>query len=211
RILRDAGSHLEFANAAIRTDCYQAMAAPLRRQLHSLVGDRLLVELESGEAIPGLELAWHLVRAGRLQEGVPYLLEGGQESIRHGAPHEVELALRTGLPALEGAARRTGILILAEALQDLGQWQESLAVLDWPETGYEEWEECWRAVLRIVASRWLGELSIATIGPTTDQLLSIVNAPHPVDIRAKALAATVRLLTLSRDHTAVGQLQRSVE
>ncbi|HRP06888.1 MAG TPA: tetratricopeptide repeat protein, partial [Gemmatimonadales bacterium] len=210
RILRDAGSHLEFANAAIRNDCYQAMAAPLRRQLHSLVSDRLLVEFGKGEPIPGLELAWHLVRADRLKEGVPYLLDGGRESIRRGAPHEVDLALRTGIPALEGTSRQTAILLHAEALQDLGQWAESLEVLDMPAGQYGESDEAWRRVLKVVGRRWVGDMSASDIDKSTDDLLAIADASLPVEIRAKAMAATVRMLTLSRDRGAIGRLQTSL-
>jgi DNA-binding SARP family transcriptional activator/tetratricopeptide (TPR) repeat protein len=136
RILRDAGTHLEFANEMVRGQCYVAMAAPLRRMLHSMVADRLLAQERSGEAVPGLEIAWHLVRGDRLPEAVPHLLAGGRESIRRGAPHEADLALSTGLPGLKGDARRQAVLLLAEALQELGRWGESLRVL---EMGGEEW------------------------------------------------------------------------
>ncbi|MEO8479661.1 MAG: AAA family ATPase, partial [Gemmatimonadota bacterium] len=137
RILRDAGSHLEFANEVVRAQCYAAMATPMRRLLHARVADRLLAA-DGGEApIGGLEIAWHLVRGDRLAEAVPYLLAGGRESIRRGGPHEADLALSTGLPALTGAPRRTAILLLAEALQELGRWQESLVLL---RTSNESWE-----------------------------------------------------------------------
>ena len=60
--------------------------------LHGLVAERLLLADGGDEAIPGLEIAWHLVRADRLHDAIPFLLAGGKESIRRGAPHEADLA-----------------------------------------------------------------------------------------------------------------------
>ena len=88
----------------------------------------------------------------------PYLLAGGKESIRRGAPHEADLALSTGLPALTGQPRRTAILLLAEAQQELGRWADSLRLLDEAREAFSESEECCREVLRIIARRWSGHL-----------------------------------------------------
>lgn len=210
RILRDAGSHLEFANEAVRGECYQLMATPLRRMLHSLVADRLLAESGGGEPIPGLEVAWHLVRGDRLGEAVPYLLAGGRESIRRGAPHEADLALSTGLPALEGAPRRTAILLLAEALQELGRWSESLRVLDLPADPFDETEECWREVLQVVGQRWGGAISPNEYAGRISRLLDIAGTAIQVEVRVKAIAASVRLLSLSRDPTGFERLREAV-
>ncbi len=173
RVLRDAGHRLEFANECVRGQCYVSMAEPLRRLLHALVADRLVVQDGGAEPIPGLEIAWHMVRADRLADAIPYLLAGGRESIRRGAPHEADLALSTGLPALTGEARRGAILLLAEALQELGRWDESLTVLDSGDDGFTESEECCRTVLRIVARRWLGGTNPSILGEATRQLCVI--------------------------------------
>lgn len=202
RIFRDAGNHLEFANEFVRGQCYMAIAAPLRRMLHGLVADRLLAQDGAAEPIPGLEIAWHLVRADRLAEAIPYLLAGGRESIRRGAPHEADLALSTGLPALTGAARRTTILLLAEARQELGRWEDSLRVLDLGEEPFTESEACEREVMRIVARRWLGHLTVEGISSSTVSLLEMIEKNIDIEVKVKVLSAIVRMhgLTWNSEH-----------
>lgn len=210
RLLRDAGSHLEFTNEVVRSHCYLAMAAPLRRMLHSLVADRLIAGAVDHEPIPGLEVAWHLVRADRLGEAVPYLLSGGREAIRRGAPHEADLALSTGLPALRGAARRTAILLLAEALQELGRWSESLRVLEAPEERFEGAEAGWREVLRVVGRRWAGLLTQAQCAEDIEVLAELAQSSMPADIRVKALAALPYLVSQTRDASGMDALAASI-
>lgn len=199
RVLRDAGSHLEFANDYLRGQCYVTMATPMRRLLHSLVADRLLAADGAAQPIPGLEVAWHLVRGNRLAEAVPYLLAGGRESIRRGAPHEADLALSTGMPALTGAPRRTAILLWTEALQELGRWDDSLRVMDTPCDPYDTSEECCREVLRVIGRRWISNMSIKDMIHSTQRLCAIAGLSIDVEVRVKALSAVPYLLTQTRD------------
>ncbi|HEX3927977.1 MAG TPA: AAA family ATPase, partial [Gemmatimonadales bacterium] len=210
RVFRDAGNQLEFANEFVRGQCYVAMAAPLRRMLHGLVADRLLAQDGAAEPIPGLETAWHLVRAGRLPEAVPYLLAGGRESIRRGAPHEADLALSTGLPALTGEARRTAILLLAEAMQELGRWADSLRLLDNAREPFSASEECCRDVFRIIARRWLGYMNAAAMGDAAGQLYGIAVSDADVEVRVKALSAMSALLTQTRDSYHLSRLESAI-
>ena len=210
RILRDAGDTLEFANEFVRGQCYIGMATPLRRMLHGSVADRLLAEDGAREPIPGLEIAWHLVRADRLIEAVPYLLAGGREAIRRAAPHEADLALSTGLPALTGESRRTAILLLAEAQQELGRWADSLQLLDLAMEPFDEAEQCCREVHRIIAQRWLGHLSMSHMVASTDDLFAIALKKIDIETRVKALAASVRLLGLSRNEAQLARLEQIV-
>jgi DNA-binding SARP family transcriptional activator/tetratricopeptide (TPR) repeat protein len=210
RILRDAGDTLEFANEFVRGQCYIGMATPLRRMLHGSVADRLLAEDGAREPIPGLEIAWHLVRADRLIEAVPYLLAGGREAIRRAAPHEADLALSTGLPALTGAPRRTAILLLAEAQQELGRWADSLQLLDLATEPFDDAEQCCREVHRVIAQRWLGHLSMSHMVESTDDLFAIALKEIDIETRVKALAASVRLLALSRNEAQLARLEQIV-
>ncbi|MEO5826693.1 MAG: AAA family ATPase [Gemmatimonadales bacterium] len=211
RVLRDAGHRLEFANECVRGQCYVSMAEPLRRLLHAMVADRLVVQDGGAEPIPGLEIAWHLVRADRLADAIPYLLAGGRESIRRGGPHEADLALSTGLPALTGEARRGAILLLAEALQELGRWDESLRVLDGGDAGFSESEECCRTVLRIVARRWLGRLSHEELLSNTECLIGIVTSQQMMPaVRVLACSASIRLIGLTQDPAHMAQLENAV-
>lgn len=211
RILRDAGSHLEFASEYVRGHAYMGMTTPLRRNLHALVADRLLSLHASDEPIPGLEVAWHLVRGGRLVDAVPYLLAGGRGSIRAGAADEADLALATGIPALSGEARRLAILLHVESLQELGRWGDSLRVLDTPCDEYTASEEQHRRVLHAVGRRWAGALAQEDLVPTTHQLIDICKSATDPEVRAKAIAAIPYLQTQTRDPTTLREFGRVLE
>jgi DNA polymerase III delta prime subunit len=208
RILRDVGTVLEFANDLIRAQCYLGMAEPLRRMLHGAVADRLLTEDGFPEPIPGLEIAWHLVRADRLAEAVPYLLAGGREAIRSTAAHEADIALSTGLPALIGRPRRTAILLLAEAQQELGRWEDSLHLLDFADEPFDSSERSCREVYQTIARRCLGHISAKDMSEATNALFAIAEGDADLETRVKALAASVRLLTLTRDEEHILRLER---
>lgn len=207
RILRDAGNALEFTNEFVRSQCYHGMAAPLRRMLHGAVADRLLAQDPRTEAIPGLELAWHLVRAGRLDEAVPYLLRGAREAIERTAPHEAELALSTGLPALKGDARRKGRRLLAESQQEMGRWEDSLAVVQ-ARAGDadDEHDVAAEEVFRIIAELQLGRVEPTELRGLTDELFRVAVSNNDIDVRVQALAESVRLLTLTRDSESIERL-----
>jgi DNA-binding SARP family transcriptional activator/tetratricopeptide (TPR) repeat protein len=208
RILRDAGPMLEFANDLIRAQCYVGMAEPLRRMLHGAVADRLLMQDGSPDPIPGLEIAWHLVRADRLVEAVPYLLAGGREAIRRTAAHEAEIALSTGLQELTGRPRRTAILLLAEAQQELGRWDDSLQLLELADEPFDSSERACREVYQTIARRWLGHISAKNMIEATNGLFAIAANDTDIDARVKALAASVRLLTLTRDESQLVRLEQ---
>jgi DNA-binding SARP family transcriptional activator/tetratricopeptide (TPR) repeat protein len=129
RTLRDTGGVLEFAHPALRAHAYLAMPASLRRLLHSNVATQLLSRAGAGEGIPGLEIAWHCIRAGRVEEARPYLLSGAREAMHSGAPQEAELALTSGMNLLSEPYLCAARLLLSEVLQELGRWTDSLAAL----------------------------------------------------------------------------------
>ena len=211
RILRDTGDQLEFTNALVRGECYAAMAGTLRKMLHSAVADALTVEQRPSPHVLDLEIAWQLVRGGRLTEAVPYLLSGGEASIQSGAPHEADFALSTGLPELTGQDRSTAILLLSEALQELGRWQESLHLLNSPWHPTELSDEGWRDALQVVGKRWTGSLSQTDLCAGVDRMIEISNSTCSPAVRAKAVAAAIRLLTISRDEPRIALLATVID
>jgi DNA-binding SARP family transcriptional activator/tetratricopeptide (TPR) repeat protein len=210
-VLRDGGNHLAFSNEVVRAQCYVAMPEPLRRTLHSMVADRLLAEGRSGDPVPGLETAWHLVRGDRLPEAVPYLLAGGRESIRRGAPHEADLALSTGIPALDGAARREAVLLLAEALQELGRWAESLRVLTVGGLEFSDEEEEVRTLLTIHAHARLGQLTLDRMEAASERLTMIATHGRSPQVRVRAAAVAIPLLNYLKSPDHVRALDRAVD
>jgi DNA-binding SARP family transcriptional activator/tetratricopeptide (TPR) repeat protein len=129
RVLRDGGQRMEFVNELLRACAYRAVPSPVRKQLHSEVADWLLKGKKGGEQAGGLELAWHCMRAGRQEEAIPFLLSGAREAMQCGAPHETELGLRSALPTLPAKVAVEARLLLAEAVQEQGRYQESLDYL----------------------------------------------------------------------------------
>lgn len=130
RVLRDGGRELEFANELFRGEAYRAIPTSLRRSLHSDIADDLLRRLDQGEAIPGLEIAWHCIRSGRTAESTGHLLRGAEEAMNRGAAHAAEIALSAVTDHLRGSDRSRAELLMADALQEQGRWKESLDYLE---------------------------------------------------------------------------------
>ena len=158
-VLRDAGGRLEFANELVRGQCYMFTSAPVSRMLHGSVADRLLSSTGAQDAIPGLEIAWHLVRADRLKRGYAVF------ACRRARIHPPRCAARSRLSSHDGnsatgrTARQTAILLLVEAQQELGHWAESLQLLDTGGDFLTESETYCGDIFRILAKRWMGQLS----------------------------------------------------
>jgi tetratricopeptide (TPR) repeat protein len=130
RVVRESAKGLEFTNELIRAHVYAAIPLPVRKALHASIADRLLHSESQRTPSIGLEIAWHCMRAGRTDEAIPHLLSGAIDAIRGGAPQSAELALITALPSLQGSDSVNARILLVEALQEQGRWQESLDVLD---------------------------------------------------------------------------------
>jgi DNA-binding SARP family transcriptional activator/tetratricopeptide (TPR) repeat protein len=129
RLLRDGGEELEFRNELIRGHAYLSVPSPLRKVLHSQIANRLLVAEREGQEASGLEIAWHCMRSGRVEEGTPYLFKGAREAMLRGAVHEAELGLTTAARNLVEPPRSEAYLLLAEVLQEQERWAESQEAL----------------------------------------------------------------------------------
>ncbi|HTG84511.1 MAG TPA: AAA family ATPase, partial [Gemmatimonadales bacterium] len=125
RLLRDGGHALDFRNEVIRAHAYFGVPSPHRTALHGRIADLLLASDGRGESVPGLEIAWHCVRAGRTAESTPYLLRGAREAMQSGAPFETEQALSSAMGWLPIRHHTEVLLLLAESLQEQGRWRES--------------------------------------------------------------------------------------
>ncbi len=214
RILREVDGVLVFSNELVRRECYQRLAAPVRLALHSDVADKLKLVDTKGAAVDRLEIAWHLVRANRSEEAVEYLLTGGLDAIRRGAPHEAELALAMSSTVLSGVAREEATSLQAEALQELGRWEDSLRVLGIPDSSIPFSDEPWREVLRAVARRWCGDQNTRHLISTTSGLLEIAGAQTSSKVRAGAVSALPYFLSHTHDRqglASMGQILSNLE
>lgn len=129
RILRSVGSTLEFINELVRAHVYRQIPGAVRTALHAAIADRLLMLEQAEQLVPGLEIAWHLMRSGRVREATPRLFRGASEAKARGAPDEAVLAMESALPQLDPASRTRGQVVLADLHQELGRWVDSLQVL----------------------------------------------------------------------------------
>ncbi len=130
RILRDGTHGLEFVNELIRAQTYLTIPSPLRRTIHGRIVDRLLGLGDCAAEAAGLEIAWHCVRAGRVTEATPYLLQGAKSAMRRGAPYEAERALASALDRLGEPERSEAVLLLAKSLNEQGKLKDSLELLE---------------------------------------------------------------------------------
>ena len=161
RFLRDSGQGLEFVNELVRTAVYLGIPNPLRKVLHSQIADGFLDQEPGSGSTLGLEIAWHCVRGGRIDEATIHLLNGAREAVRCGALQAAERALSTAIPQLAGAERTEAILLLLEILQEQGSWRELLQVLS--ETPPEEARDA-TVVFSVYANHMI-------VSPTTEQIL----------------------------------------
>ena len=188
RILRDGGREVEFRNELLRSYTYLSVPSPLRRALHGLIADRLLLAEAKGEHIPGLMLAWHCFRAGRPVEAEPYLLRGSREALRRGGTFEVELALTSAMKGLTPESVAEAQLLLAEALQEQGRWTESVAIIDRAESGstYQQTRcKSLRLTARAVALRNASEARDCLL-----ELHSFLEGASDVTSRAQAIESS---------------------
>jgi DNA-binding SARP family transcriptional activator/tetratricopeptide (TPR) repeat protein/GTPase SAR1 family protein len=155
RLLRETDGRLEFVNEMIRGNAYLGIPASLRTALHGEVVQRLLANERAGRRGPGLEIAWHLIRAGRRDEATPYLLRGAQEAMRGGAPHEAERGLATAMDHLREPERSEALVLLGEALQEQGRDAESIAILEQVSAEAPMELTIRRNVLVLIAQRFL--------------------------------------------------------
>jgi len=194
RVLRDGGQQLEFINELIRSEAYLAIPSPLRRVLHAGIADRLLGDDREGRDVPGLEVAWHLIRGGRGPEATPYLLSGAQVAMRHGAPNEAERALSSAMEHLEEPARSEAVVLLAESLQEQGKLQESLKVLE-TDTYYQSKDLTMRrTVLRFHAIAVLEGNDHVNVEEQLKELLEIASSSERSVARSQALSLASTLL-----------------
>lgn len=211
RVFRDGGKGVEFRYELLRAYAYFCVPSPLRRAVHGRIADRLLAAEGRGEAIPGLMLAWHCFRAGRVGEAVPRLLRGAKEAIRGAAPFEAELALGTSLPALTGKSQHRARILLAESIQEQGRWEGSLEAL--PDAGNLDAADLavFRA-RRLAADAWLtheGETSETLAHRILDELEHAVDAEVVAALLAAATKAAhnnLRETTLRRLYEVVVRL-----
>jgi tetratricopeptide (TPR) repeat protein len=187
RLLRETEERLEFVNELIRGHTYLSIPKPMRTALHGEVVTRLLAAEEKGRHVPGLEIAWHLIRAGRRDEATPYLLRGARESMRGGAPHEAERGLSTAMDRLQEPDRSEALLLLGEALQEQGRMEESMGFLNGVSDSARPAVLSRRNVLSLYAQHLTGEHTTEESREIALRLLEEAKVTGETNTRLRAL------------------------
>jgi DNA-binding SARP family transcriptional activator/tetratricopeptide (TPR) repeat protein len=211
RLLRDGGQELEFRNELIRAQAYLGVPSPLRKVLHGQVADRLLASAREGVAVPGLEIAWHCIRSGRMDEATPYLLSGAREAMQHGAVHEAELGLATALDHLSEPRKSEALLLLSEVMQEQARWSESLELLERVDaSGNPERSEL-RQVFLLYAQRFLNDFPSRDRVGFVRELLRLIRDGTGSRVRTCAAIAVASVLDDLRDSRLSEQALRTIE
>jgi DNA-binding SARP family transcriptional activator/tetratricopeptide (TPR) repeat protein len=195
RVLRDGGDGLEFVNELIRAHAYMSVPSAMRRILHANIAGRLIQYEREGMEVLGLEIAWHCIRGGRVEEAVPYLLRGARQALQRGAPHEVELALRSGYSLLKHDHDRAAArLLLAESLSEQADWDTSLQILAELSIPLTDDQEAARQALKCIADCNLWRYDENQIHASLEDLadrFSHISEPFSIALVARALSSLV--------------------
>jgi len=198
RVLRDGTKGLEFANELIRAHAYASVPSSVRRALHASVADRLQ---NTDEPAATLEIAWHTMRAGRMKDAIPQLLEGARVAIRHGAPQSTESALSSAISSLHSEDLVQATFLLIEALQEQGRWRESLdacGVLEGLVTGERSLEAFAMAAL---AKAYLGASTSYELFEILPSLKETMRSSLHLSTRIRAARAAAQAIAPLRDRS----------
>jgi tetratricopeptide (TPR) repeat protein/type II secretory pathway predicted ATPase ExeA len=208
RILRDRGNGLEFVNELVRGAAYFGVPSSLRRTLHSVVADQFIQGAHGDIESLGLEIAWHCTRADRSNEATGYLLRGARDARARGALHEAERGLSTALDNLQPPDRGTAVVLLAQVLQEQGDWAQSLELLASEGWACDRDQAIESHVLTLMARASLYGLSTHEIYEELQSLEGIVRTATATETRLLAGRVGAHLIAIVRsDGAARGLLE----
>ena len=211
RVLRERDTGLEFANELLRAHAYAAIPSAVRRALHASVADRLVHSDQGLEPTSRLEIAWHTMRAGRLKDAIPHLLEGATQAMRSGAPQIAERALSSALASLRDDDLVSATVLLVEALQEQGRWRESLDVVTSLDATVAQDRAQELFAMASLAKGRLGSSISSDLFESVPALRSIVQTCKHIPTRLRAARAAAHCVAFLRDRVLAGELLAQVE
>jgi tetratricopeptide (TPR) repeat protein len=154
-------------------------------------------------------LAWHCIRAGRQEQAIPFLLAGAREAMQCGAPHETELALSTALPTLPLDTAAEARLLIVEAIQEQGRWDESLEVLQTSETDLQQPVRVAILKARVAVQRW--SLTASEYDRIRRAMLAIADGSSDPLTRLRAVQVAAQTLNELRSVEAACEVLSSID
>ena len=211
RVLRERDIGLEFANELIRAHAYAGIPSSVRRALHASVADRLVHSDQGVEPTSRLEIAWHTMRAGRLKDAVPHLLEGATQAMRSGAPQIAERALSSAIVSLHNSDLVSATVLLVEALQEQGRWRESLDAMTSLDATVAQERAQELFAMASLAKGHLGSSISSDLFELVPALRSIVQTCQHIPSRLRAARAAAQCVAFLRDRALAGELLALVD
>jgi DNA-binding SARP family transcriptional activator/tetratricopeptide (TPR) repeat protein len=210
RLLCDRGDRLVFWSDLLRWRVYTRTTPTIRRRLHQHVVSHLQAHCASNT--PDLEMAWHLMRAGNVSDSIPLLLRGSANAVVTGAPDEAVHALTSALAHLTGVQRGQALVLLADAYQEMAEWQASLDALSQIDDNHA-WDTSTselRQILEIEARR---HTQLTPTWEAREVLGRLIDAIRSMDSpagRARAAICAARMADAVKDQDLTVRLQEAL-
>lgn len=129
--LREVSGDLEFRNELIRAQAYYAVAGATRQHLHRRVADLLAKDHSQDDKAICLEIAWHHLRGGDVEQALPFAIDGAEAVLAVGAPHSAEEILSTILNVGPHRQKTDRLqLLLAKAFIDQSKAEPALPIIE---------------------------------------------------------------------------------
>lgn len=213
RLLRDVDGRLEFVNELVRARLYLKIPSAARTRMHDGVATRLLVAEAVGESIPGLEIAWHCIRARRHEQATPFLMSGARQAILHGAPDEAARALSSALGQLKGRTRDEAALVLAEAYQEMGDWSGALECIHELDPDHRQVRHLkeFAEALEIESLSQLGQYTLTDEPRVLDNILAKALGAKDTSASVRTILSAATIAVSLQSHGLLGTVGHAIE
>jgi len=195
-ILREVHGGLEFRNELIRAQAYYAIAGPARQHLHRRVGERLARRPDSDRKTADLEIAWHFLRAYDGAQALPHAVQGADQAMSAGAPHEAEQVFKAVLDSNYGSQgpSHTLRLSLSKALLAQSKADEASVLLEEVsrEVSLSPRERAELSCMQAATEYLLQHETGRRYCEATDKALAAARAVGDVELAAKAILEYAR-------------------
>jgi predicted ATPase len=71
-----------FKRPMVREAAYRGISGSDRQRIHRLLAEQLIADVEAGDVVPAVSIAWQLDRAGEIEQAGDYYVEAGDAAMR---------------------------------------------------------------------------------------------------------------------------------
>jgi tetratricopeptide (TPR) repeat protein len=133
----------------VREAAYRGLSSHDRRRIHRLLAEQLIADVDAGDAVPVVSIAWQLDRAGEAERAGGYYVEAGDAAMRVYSSRQALKLYDRAIPLFpEHSAGRFDALARREkVLRALGRQRERGADIEQMNRIAVELEDQWRRAL----------------------------------------------------------------